>query len=122
MNVNGIGMAGCPAWYEKRKTDGGRRAGSSTKEDFGEKVKEAERESETHSEIVVKPDGSKVLVMKISVGGTETNMSLEISKPTKAPNENARQEIRVSGKNVLKLTDKGSAADNEMVKSTPGLL
>lgn len=87
MNVNGIGMAGYPAWYETRRAD------SSKKADFEEKVKEAGQKSETNSEIIVKPDGSKVLVMKISVGGMETNMSLEISKPTKAPNENARQDV-----------------------------
>ncbi len=87
MNVNGIGTAGYPAWYETRRAD------SSKKADFEEKVKEAGQKSETNSEIIVKPDGSKVLVMKISVGGMETNMSLEISKPTKAPNENSKQDI-----------------------------
>ncbi len=56
----------------------------------------AGQESETNSEIIVKPDGSKVLVMKISVGGMETDMSLEISKPTKAPNENSKQDINNS--------------------------
>ncbi len=43
-------------------------------------------------EIVVKPDGSRVLVMTMSVGGMETTMSLEISKPTKAPNQNSKQD------------------------------
>ncbi len=87
MNVNGIGTAGYPAWYETRRADSGKKA------DFEEKVKAAGQKSETNSEIIVKPDGSKVLVMKISVGGMETNMSLEISKPTKAPNENSKQNI-----------------------------
>ena len=43
-------------------------------------------------EIIVKPDGSRVLVMTMSVGGMETTMSLEISKPTKAPNQNSKQD------------------------------
>lgn len=48
-------------------------------------------ESETKTDIIVKPDGSRVLVMTMSVGGMETTMSLEISKPTKAPNETSKQ-------------------------------
>ena len=51
------------------------------------------QESETKTEIIVKPDGSRVLVMTMSIGGMETTMSLEISKPTKAPNENSKQDI-----------------------------
>ena len=46
------------------------------------------QESETKTEIIAKPDGSRVLVMTMSIGGMETTMSLEISKPTEAPNEN----------------------------------
>ena len=51
------------------------------------------QESETKTEIIVKPDGSRVLVMTTSVGGMETTMSLEISKPTKALNESSKQDI-----------------------------
>lgn len=36
------------------------------------------------TEIIIKPDGSRVLVMTMSIGGMETTMSLEISKPTNA--------------------------------------
>ena len=50
------------------------------------------QESETKTEIIVKPDGSRVLVMTMSIGGMETTMSLEISKPTEAPNENSKQD------------------------------
>lgn len=50
------------------------------------------QESETKTEIIVKPDGSRVLVMTMSIGGMETTMSLEISKPTKATNENSKQD------------------------------
>ncbi|MDE7423102.1 MAG: hypothetical protein K2N51_05340 [Lachnospiraceae bacterium] len=50
------------------------------------------QESETTTEIIVKPDGSRVLVMTMSIGGMETTMSLEISKPTEVPNENSEQD------------------------------
>lgn len=50
------------------------------------------QESETKTEIITKPDGSRVLVMTMSIGGMETTMSLEISKPTEAPNENSKQD------------------------------
>ena len=43
------------------------------------------QESETTTEIIVKPDGSRVLVMTMSIGGMET-------KPTEAPNENSEQD------------------------------
>ena len=49
------------------------------------------QESETKTEIIVKPDGSRVLVMTMKIGGMETTMSMEISKPTKSPDENAKQ-------------------------------
>ncbi len=50
------------------------------------------QESESKTEIIVKPDGSRVLVMTMSIGGMETTMSLEISKPTEAPNENSEHD------------------------------
>lgn len=60
------------------------------------KDKESEKadrqESKTKTDIIVRPDGSRVLVMTMSIGGMETTMSLEISKPTEAPNENSKQD------------------------------
>ena len=50
------------------------------------------QKSESKTEIIVKPDGSRVLVMTMSIGGMETTMSLEISKPTEAPNENSEHD------------------------------
>lgn len=47
-----------------------------------------EEDSRTDTEIIVKPDGSRVLVVTMNVGGTETSMTLEISEPTGMPNEN----------------------------------
>lgn len=52
----------------------------------------ASKESETNSNIIVKPDGSRVLVITTSVGGMETQMSLEISKPTDLPNGSVNTE------------------------------
>lgn len=40
-----------------------------------------QEESETKTEIIVKPDGSRVLVITTMTGGLETTMSLEIAKP-----------------------------------------
>ena len=57
-----------------------------------ESEKVDKQESETNTEIITKPDGSRVLVMTMSIGGMETTMSLEISKPTEAPNENSKQD------------------------------
>lgn len=42
----------------------------------------SEKETETKSDVIVKPDGSRVLVVTMNIGGMETTMSLEISKPT----------------------------------------
>ncbi len=47
---------------------------------------QAEEDSKTDTEIIMKPDGSRVLVVTMNVGGIETSMTLEISKPTAMPN------------------------------------
>ena len=47
------------------------------------------QESDSKTDIIVKPDGSRVLVVTMSIGGMKTTMSLEISKPTEAPDENS---------------------------------
>lgn len=58
-----------------------------------EELEQVDRqESETQTDIIVKPDGSRVLVVTMSIGGMETTMSLEISKPTEAPNENSEHD------------------------------
>lgn len=54
----------------------------------GDRSDQAEgQESEAKSEMIVKPDGSRVLVTTMRIGGMETVMSLKISEPTEAPNE-----------------------------------
>lgn len=44
--------------------------------------KSGEEESKTESEVIVKPDGSRVLITTTRIGGMETVMSLKISEPT----------------------------------------
>lgn len=45
--------------------------------------KELPDEGETRTDIVVRPDGSKVLMIMVTVGGQEAVTSVELSKPTK---------------------------------------
>ena len=53
-----------------------------------EELEQVDRqESETQTDIIVKPDGSRVLMVTMNIGGMKTTMSLEISKPTEAINE-----------------------------------
>lgn len=62
-----------------------------------ESVEEADknsREQDTETTIVVKPDGSRVLMVTVNIGGMETVMSLEISKPTELPNDTRSRETR----------------------------
>lgn len=49
-------------------------------------IQEEETKSETKSDIIVKPDGSRVLVMTLQIGGMASTVSVEISKPTDFPN------------------------------------
>ena len=44
--------------------------------------REVPDEGQTKSEIMVRPDGSRVLMITMSIGGMETVTSIEISKPT----------------------------------------
>lgn len=45
----------------------------------------------TDTEILVKPDGSRVLVMTMHIGSMETTMSMEISKPTDMQNDKGQE-------------------------------
>lgn len=51
-----------------------------------------EKESENKTEIIVKPDGSRVLVVTMYVGGMESTMCLELSKPTGMLNDASKQD------------------------------
>lgn len=57
-----------------------------------EKPAEDPEEAQTETDIIVKPDGSRVLVITMNVGGMETTMSLKISEPTDMPNDSAIKE------------------------------
>lgn len=48
-----------------------------------------EQEDATKTEVLVKPDGSRVLVITRNIGGMETTMTLQLSQPTKLPNDSA---------------------------------
>lgn len=63
-----------------------------------------EQEEKTKTEIVVKPDGSRVLVVTMAVGGMETTMSLEISKPTNEL-DNIRNEEKTAQKQETQQAD-----------------
>lgn len=62
-------------------------------ESFAEKNETADpltkdvENSETKSQIMVKPDGSRVLVLTMKCGDMETTISLQLSKPTKMIND-----------------------------------
>lgn len=55
----------------------------STKVENEDEKKELPDEEETRTEIVVIPDGSKVLMITVTVGGQEAVTSVELAKPTK---------------------------------------
>lgn len=60
--------------------------------DKGSEQQAAKTESTTDSKVVVKADGSRVLMITINVNGMKMTMSLEISKPTQMPNSEGDQE------------------------------
>lgn len=46
-----------------------------------------EEDTNTSSEIIIRPDGSRVLMITMDVGGTQSVMSLQISEPTDMQND-----------------------------------
>lgn len=54
--------------------------------------KEEMEASKTDTKIIVKPDGSRVLLVTTKVCGMQTSMSLEISKPTAMQNSISEDE------------------------------
>ncbi len=63
-----------------------------------EKRESTKRQPETTTNIVVKPDGSRVLVVTVNVGGMNTTMSLQISEPTEMPNDSSKQNMEMGNK------------------------
>lgn len=55
------------------------------------------QDTDTSSEIIVRPDGSRVLMITVDIGGTQTAMSLQISEPTDVQNDIAKQESDSNG-------------------------
>lgn len=51
-------------------------------------------QSDTDSEIIVKPDGSRVLVVTMNLRGMSSTMSLKISDPTTMPNDITKRPAR----------------------------
>lgn len=62
------------------------------KEEKEKKIKSEKEESRVETNVEVKPDGSRVLVMTRTLGGMATSMSIELSKPTSMPNDAAGKE------------------------------
>ncbi len=118
MNVNGIRAAGYLVGYETRRTERNtseKRYFEKTnnivpittdtekkaslmdiyhmmkRTKIGMEKGEEKEESKTDTDIIVKPDGSRVLVVTMKIGGMETTMSLEISKPTTMQNDDSGQ-------------------------------
>ncbi len=51
-----------------------------------EEKENVERESKTSTQVLVKPDGSRVLFVKVMVAGMQSTMSLKLSEETDMPN------------------------------------
>ena len=51
-------------------------------EEKSDDKKDMPEEEETRTEVVVRPDGSKVLMITVTVGGQEAVTSVELAKPT----------------------------------------
>lgn len=69
--------------------------------------KEEMEASKTNTDIIVKPDGSRVLLVTTKVCGMQTSMSLEISKPTAMQNDITSDEGSIKNREVMR---KASAA------------
>lgn len=63
-----------------------KRSGADSEKKYKDSKEEAEK-STTDTDIVVRPDGSRVLVMTTNIGNMTTSVSLKISDPTAMPNE-----------------------------------
>lgn len=63
-----------------------------------------EEESKTHSDIVVNADGSRVLVITMKFGGAETQMSIELSKPTEMDNDIQKHDGMPAEKDIMPIS------------------
>ena len=86
---------------QNQKTEGLTQGeGTEETQESEEKNEEKKEESKTDTDIIVKPDGSRVLLVTTRVCGQQTTMSLEISKPTAMQNDISEEEegIRTRGR------------------------
>ena len=92
-NVSGMGYHPYASKNSNKKTTSTESyADKIQKEKEKTEEQEERQESKTRSDIIIKPDGSRVLVLTMSVGGMETTTCLEISKPTHMLNNNLKQQ------------------------------
>lgn len=68
------------------------------RQEVKEKKKDQETEQpKTESQIIVKSDGSRVLVVTTNAGGMQTTMSLEICKPTALQSNTSEEMQEIKG-------------------------
>ena len=123
MNIGGIGSTYNRIYipnqinkYEQPFTETLEQADSSlsTKVENEEEKKEMPDEEETRTEIVVRPDGSKVLMITVTVGGQEAVTSVELAKPTKEdiPSKDISGDVDI--KNIRAVESAVTAYENTM--------
>lgn len=69
-----------------------------------DKTADSKEESKTHSDIVVNADGSRVLVITMKFSGVETQMSIELSKPTEMDNDIQKHEETQVEKDIMPIS------------------
>lgn len=60
--------------------------------DAGTDSSSEEQDAKTRSEIIVRPDGSRILILTMEIAGMQTAMSLQISEPTAMQNDVSSRE------------------------------
>lgn len=64
-----------------------------------------QKESKVETDIQVKPDGSRVLVMTRTMGGMAVATSIELSKPTDMPNDRSEEAVAEEAWSVPDISD-----------------
>lgn len=112
MNLSGINNTLSGMYYDPGKM----RRMAEQKKHFEENIQSREdkaeakeekrvEKEETDTDIIVMPDGSRVLVITMNMGGMQTSMSLEISKPTALPNDVSQIEDYVNTEEIADETN-----------------
>lgn len=76
-----------------------------------QKEDSAEEEGKTDTQILVRPDGSRVLLIKVMVAGMETTMSLKLSEATDMQNDSHFQEQESVGESAGENLEIAGAAE-----------